>query len=34
LEFINAKRNNTGETILQSFNISVGINNSKDLAEK
>lgn len=33
-EFIKAKEKNTGESVLSNFNLSVGINNSKDLYSK
>lgn len=34
LAFINQKKNNTGDSVLQNFNISVGITNSLDLYNK
>lgn len=34
IEFINAKKHNTGDSILSTFNLSVGINNTKDLYNK
>ena len=34
MDFINQKQDNNGNNILQNFNISIGINNSKSLIEK